>query len=261
MSEGIEQAENGVLTRRQIMGMAALAGGISFAGPVSAQFSLGKALKVGKGLIDAESLSDDDMNNYFGQMATDMDSRNPVAGSNDPYGQRLAALSRGLESYDGLDLDIKAYLVQDVNAFAMADGTIRVFAGLMDEFTDDEVRYVIGHEIGHVKEGHTKERMQTAMRTEAALGAASMASGTAGRLARSDLGALFTKVITSEHSKSNENEADDYAMNFMKAKGYAPDACVTALDKLAAMSGGSGPQWLSTHPSPASRANRMRKKV
>ena len=65
-------------------------------------------------------------------------------------------------------------------------------------------------------------------------------------------------MILAQHSQGNEREADDYAMKFMKAKKYSPQACVTALEKLDALSGGSGASWLSTHPSPKERAERMR---
>jgi putative metalloprotease len=177
----------------------------------------------------------------------------------DPYGKRIAALSKDLEEHDGLKLDIKSYLVSDVNAFAMGNGTIRVFAGLMDKYTDDEIRYVIAHEIGHVKNGHSKKRMQAALRTSALKSAASAAGGKAGRLADSELGALFANVISAKHSQGNEKEADDYAMRFMKDKKYDAKACVTALEKLAAMNGsGSKTDWLSTHPSLEERAKRMR---
>ncbi len=38
-------------------------------------------------------------------------------------------------------------MAKDVNAFAMANGCIRVYSGLMDMMTDNEVEAVIGHEI------------------------------------------------------------------------------------------------------------------
>lgn len=247
------------LDRRTILSFSALAGGISLATPAWAQFNIGKIAGAGKDLADAESISDADLKLQFDAIAADTDRRNPIAGPATPHGKRIAALSKGLKSHDGLSLDIKAYLVKDVNAFAMANGTIRVFAGLMDMFSDDEIRYVIGHEIGHVKAGHSKKRMQTALRASAAQKAASGVGGGAGRLAASELGDLFRKVIVAQHSQSNEKEADDYAFAFMKAKGYQTVACATALDKLAAMDGGGGgPQWLSTHPSPKERAKRMR---
>jgi metalloprotease len=252
------------VSRRQLMTFLAFAGGISSVSPLHAQFGTGGLGKIGKGLdaakdlSDAQSINDVELKAYFDQMAADMDRQNPVATMKDPYGKRVAKLSQGLKTHDGLNLDIKAYLVTDVNAFAMANGTIRVFAGLMDKFTDDEIRYVMGHEIGHVKRGHTKKRMQAALRSSALGKAASAAGGTVGRIADSDLTKFFNKVISSQHSQANENEADDYAMSFMKAKKYPPTACVTALDKLSAMSGPGGAKWLATHPSPQERSKRMR---
>ncbi len=251
------------LTRRQIMVLSAIAGGISFAGPVGAQFGglgrIGKAAGAASDLAKAESISDSEINGYFGQIAQEYDTLNPVAGPKTTYGKRVAALSKGLQTHDGLNLDIKAYLVKDVNAFAMGNGTIRVFAGLMDKFTDDEIRYVIGHEIGHVKNGHSKKRMQAELRTSALKKGASAVGGKVGRIANSELTNMFSKVVSAQHSQADEKQADDYAMNFMKTKGYAGMACVTALDKLAAMgSGGGGPAWLQTHPSPEARSKRMR---
>lgn len=247
------------MNRRRVLLLSALASGTSAVSPALwAQFNFGKALDAGKDLARSGSISDEELKGYFDQMAADSDKKNKVATPGDPYGKRLAALTSGLDSYDGLALDIKAYLVTDINAFAMANGTIRIFAGLMDKFTDDEVRYVIGHEIGHVKAGHTKARIQTAMRTSALRNAASATGGKAGALADSQLGDLFEKVIKAQHSQGNEREADDYAMKFMRANNYAPQACVSALEKLDALSGGGGAAWLSTHPSPKERAARMK---
>ena len=252
---------NAHLSRRQIVAMGSLLGGISVAAPLRAQ-SLDSIFGSAKKVIDAVSYSDEEMAVYFDQMSAQMDSQNTVAGPDDPYGQRLAALSQGLETYDGLNLDIKAYRVADVTAFAMANGTIRVYSGLMDQFTDDEVRYVIGHEIGHVKKEHTRKRMEGALQQEAALSIAGTAGGEVGELAAGELGQLFNSVISSQHSQKHEKQADDYAFDFMRTNQYDAEACATALEKLDALSGGSSqPDWLSTHPSPKSRAKRMRKKL
>ena len=248
-----------ILNRRNILAISAIAGGFSVAAPLRAQINIGKVLDAGKDVAKAESITDDELKAYCDQMTVEMDKNNPVAGPKSVYGKRVATLSKGLASHDGLNLDIKAYEVVDVNAFAMANGTIRIFAGLMDQFTDDEIRYVIGHEIGHVKNGHTKKRMQGALRVSAARKGASAAGGTVGRIASGELGKMFENVIAAKHSQGNENEADDYAMSFLKTKKYPAMAAVTALDKLAAMDGGDGKtKWLATHPSPASRAKRMR---
>lgn len=248
------------ISRREILRISLIAGGISVASPSWAQFNVGKALSAGRGIAQAETISDAELQSYFNEVSAETDRLNPIARANSPYGRRVASLAQGLQNYDGLKLDIKAYLVSDINAFAIGNGTIRIFAGLMDSFSDDEIRYVIGHEIGHVKAGHSKKRMQTALRATALQDAAGAAGGKVAKLSSSELGDLFTKVIIAQHSQANENEADDYAMRFMKAKGYSPEAAVSALEKLAALAGGSGGTlpWLSTHPSPAARAKRMR---
>lgn len=247
-------------SRRDFIAMATILGGISIAAPASAQ-SLGDIMGSAKKVVKAASYSDAEMKVFFDQMSADMDDKNPIAGPDDPYGQRLAALTQGLESHDGLDLDIKAYLVSDVNAFAMANGTIRIFAGLMDQFTDDEVRYVIGHEIGHVQREHTKKRMKGALQRDAAMSVASTADSGVRRIADSDLGKFFGDVITAQHSQKHEKEADDYAFEFMQQRGYDANACVTALEKLGGGGSSGIAAWTSTHPSPASRAKRMRKKL
>jgi putative metalloprotease len=256
--------EEGIaLTRREIVRLSTIAGGISVAAPGWAQFSIGKAISAGKGLAAAESIGDTELKSYFDQVAAETDRLNPIAGPRTVYGRRVAALSRGLATHDGLKLDIKAYMVTDVNAFAMGNGTIRLFKGLLDQLTDDEVRYVIGHEIGHVKNGHSKKRMQTALRAAALQDAAGAAGGKVARLAASEIGDLFKKVIDAQHSQANEKVADDYGLNFLKVKGFQPMGAVTALDKLAAMEAGHKDvtPWLSTHPSPASRARRMRQQL
>ncbi len=248
-------------SRGIMLAAVAAVAGLGAAMPLQAQFNVGNVVKSAKKVAEAASYSDEEIVSFFSQMSEEMDSQNPVATMDDPYGQRLAALTEGLDSYDGLDLDIKAYLVKDVNAFAMGDGTVRVFAGLMDKFEDDELRCVIGHEIGHVKLEHGKKRMKRTLQQDAALSVAGTASSDVRRLANSELGKLFGDVITAQHSQKAERNSDDYALEFMKANNYNAEACVTAMEKLGTMSSGGGIDLLKTHPSPQSRAKRMRKKL
>ncbi|MEL6877404.1 MAG: M48 family metallopeptidase [Pseudomonadota bacterium] len=250
-------------TKSRAFVLAALAGvvGLGAAVPLSAQLNIGNAIKSAKKVADAVSYSDEEMVSFFSQMAEDMDSKNPVATMDDPYGQRLATLTEGLDNYDGLDLDIKAYLVKDVNAFAMGDGTVRIMAGLMDKFEDDEIRCVIGHEIGHVKLEHGQKRMRGALQKDAALSVAGTASGDVRRIANSELGKLFDNVVTAQHSQKAERRADDYAIEFMQANDYDAEACITAMEKLSTLSSGGGIELLKTHPSPKKRAKRMRKQI
>jgi len=248
------------MKRRDFILLATMFSGVSFVGNASAQFNLGRALEAGKNLLQSETLSDSELRVYFDRLAANSDRQNQLASISSPHGKRIAKLSEGLHDHDGLTLNIKAYISSEVNAFAMANGVIRVYSGLMDRFSDDEIRYVIGHEIGHVQAGHTKARIQTAMRTSALRNAVASTGGTAGDLAESALGGLFEQVIRAKHSQANENEADDRALSFMRQKEYPLQACVSALEKLETL-GGNNASWLSTHPSPKERAERIRAQI
>ncbi len=79
-------------------------------------------------------------------------------------------------------MNYKVYMAKDVNAFAMANGCIRVYSGLMDMMTDNEVEAVLGHEMGHVALGHVKKGMQVALGTNAIRVAAASAGGIVGSL-------------------------------------------------------------------------------
>lgn len=241
------------------VGMAGVAA-FALAAPAHAQ-SLGNILGSAKKIAQAATVSDEQIVSSFSQMSAELDRQNTVAPAKNPYAVRLAKLTTGLSSYDGLKLDIKAYLASDVNAFAMGDGTVRVYSGLMDKFTDDEVRCVIGHEIGHVKLEHGKKRLKMALQKDAALSVAGTASGGVRKLASSELGGLIGNVISAQYSQADETAADDYALTFMAAKSYPQPACATAMDKLAALDTGGGIGLLKTHPAPAQRAKRMRAKI
>jgi putative metalloprotease len=220
---------------------------------------LGGALGAATDAAKAASLTDDEVRKYASQMAVYSDKQAKIAPADSPYGKRLTALAVPEDA--GLRLNYKCYMTKEVNAFAMADGTIRLYSGLMDMMTDDELRYVIGHEMGHVKSGHTKKRMQTALATSAAQKGVAASGTKAAMLADSQLGDLMVQVVRAQHSQGNEREADDYSMQFMSRRKYDRKACVTALEKLVKLSGGGGASWVSTHPSPKERADRMRAQI
>lgn len=86
--------------------------------------SIGSAAKA----VKAATLSNDDVIAYTKEYINWMDENNPVAPADHELAQRLVKLTSGLSNYDGQQLNFKVYLVRDVNAFACADGSVRVCA-------------------------------------------------------------------------------------------------------------------------------------
>jgi len=156
---------------------------------------------------------------------------------------------------DGREFDFKVYLSPTINAFAMADGTIRIYSGLMDMMTDAELIFVIGHEIGHVAENHIKEKLRLAYAGSAVRKAIASQQNEAGDIARSAIGALTEGLLNVQFSQQEEREADDFGVMLLKQKGYDIQPAISALMKLAALGGDHS--FLSSHPAPAKRAKRL----
>jgi len=122
-----------------------------------------EGLGIGAKVAQSYNLSDADMVAMARKGVAEIDNRNQVAPKNSKYGKRLSKLTKTFKSVNGQPLNFKVYRSEEVNAFAMPDGSIRVYSGLMDKMNDDELAFVIGHEIGHVAKGHSKKRFKTAL--------------------------------------------------------------------------------------------------
>jgi putative metalloprotease len=223
-----------------------------------AGFDLGGMIDAGKDLTKAATLSDGEVKQLASDASKSYDNANKVAPPSSPYAKRLAKLTKGMKTEGDTKPKIKVYLVKDVNAFAMADGTVRVFSGLMDKMTDDEVRYIIGHEIGHVNLGHSKKALQTAYTTSAVRKAGSATGNGLVALSDAALGDMAEKLVHAQFSQSQESDADQYALKLMKANKYEPKAAVSALRKLEKMYGNDSSVF-SSHPAPEDRADALEK--
>ncbi|CAG9177390.1 M48 family metallopeptidase [Cupriavidus respiraculi] len=212
--------------------------------------------QAGGSLFSAATLSDANVKTLSDQSCAEMDKKNAIAAPTSTYGKRLTTIMAGLQN-TGIPLDAKVYETKEVNAWAMANGCVRIYSGLMDLMTDDEVRGVVGHEIGHVALGHTKAAMQVAYATAAARGVlGSTGSATLTALSSSQLGELGETLINSQFSQRQETAADDYSFDLLTKNKANREALVTAFRKLAALDGGKS-SMLSTHPGSLDRAKHI----
>src|SRR2546423_1677291 len=220
---------------------------IDFGSAISAAADLGKAA----------TLSEADVKSYARQVREYQDAREKMVPASSKYAQRLATLTGKFQTYDGLSLNFKAYQKNEVNANATADGSVRVYTGLMDLLTDDELLFVIGHEIGHVKFGHSAKEMRSALTVSGARkAAAASGNSTVSTLAASELGGLAEAVLNAQYSQSQETESDDYGLTFLKKNKIKTDGAASSLRKLAKL-GGRRHSMLSSHPEPSARAERI----
>ncbi|SAL49178.1 peptidase M48, Ste24p [Caballeronia arvi] len=218
-------------------------------------------MQSGQLATQALMLSDNDVRTLSDKSCAQMDSENQIAPASSPYTQRLNKISKQLgDNINGVPVNYKVYITKDVNAWAMANGCVRVYSGLMDLMNDDEVRGVVGHEMGHVALGHTKKAMQVAYATSAARSVAASGSGMIASISGSQLGDLTEKFVNAQFSQSQETAADDYSFDSQKKKGYNPAGLVTAFQKLATIDGGKS-SMLDSHPSSPARAKHIQDRI
>ena len=226
----------------------------------------GKLLNAGKDVAKAVTLSDADIARLSRESVEWMDANNPVADDSTSYGARLKRLTAGITDAEGLPLNFKVYLVTDVNAFACGDGSIRVFAALMDLMDDDELMSIIGHEIGHVVHADTKHAMKNAYLASAARNAAGAAEGSMlAKLSDSQLGEVVTAFTDAQFSQKQEYAADEYGFQFAVKNGFSPYGMANSLNKLVELSKGAKAstvqKMFSSHPDSEKRAARMKEQA
>ena len=221
----------------------------------------------GAKVVQAMTLSDADIRAYVGQYVAQSDAQNAVLPASNAYSKRLAKITSGLTQVGDVPLNFKVYQTKDVNAFACADGSVRVYTGLMDLMDDDELLGVIGHEIGHVALEHTKKDMKNALLRSAALSGLAATGETMAALTQSDLAALGEAMMSAKFSRKQEMEADDFSYAFLKAAGYNPTCMRNSLLKLQSLESGAstmnGPvsQLFSSHPTTDKRVANINKQL
>lgn len=214
------------------------------------------AAEAGMDAIKAVTLSDEDVQMMALQASKASDAKHRVAPPGDPYAKRLRRLVGDTYNDEGYQFNFKVYLSDTANAFAMADGTIRIYSGLMDIMEDDELRFVVGHEMGHVVKQHIKKKIMLAYAASAVRKGVASQENLAGDIAKSGLGGLMQALLNAQFSQEEERQADDYGILYLKRTNRDINAAVSAMNKLAAL--GKGHSFLSSHPAPEQRAKRLK---
>lgn len=147
-----------------------------------------------------------------------------------------------------------------VNAFALPGGYIYVTRGILTHFSSEaELAGVLGHEIGHVTARHGVRQVSRAQLAQLGLGIGTILVPELRPfedIAGAGLGLLFLK-----YGRDAERQADDLGLQYMTREGYDPREMAATFEMLAAASGALDgdrlPGWLSTHPDPMERRDRI----
>lgn len=188
-----------------------------------------------------------------------------------------ARVQAAVESYfasSGLKGQLANYkwefnLVEDkqVNAWCMPGGKVVVYSGLLPVAKDDAgLAVVMGHEIAHAIAEHGNERMSQGLLAQMGGVALSTALSTQPAATKQlwmsayGAGAQYGAILP--YGRMQENEADHLGLVFMTMAGYDPNAAIPFWERMAAgKSGQAPPEFLSTHPSSATRIANIRRLI
>jgi Zn-dependent protease with chaperone function len=177
-------------------------------------------------------------------------------------GDRLVAaapaeLKQPVYEYSFTPVNLKA-----INAFALPGGPMFVHRGMFDAASaEGEVVGVMAHELSHVLLRHGTANATKAQnpwlqlgQLAGAIGGSVVGGGAGAAIAQGSQFGLGTLLM--RYSRDFEKQADLLGVQIMARAGYDPRALARmfeTIEREAKSSGGSGPQWMSSHPNPGNR--------
>lgn len=170
-------------------------------------------------------------------------------------GRRIAAAA------DDPGFDWEFTVIQDPNpnAFALPGGKVGVHTGLFKVVENEaQLAAVMAHEIGHAVARHSAERMSRQIAVEGGLAVAGAASPGIAQYGQV-LQQAATLGLVLPFSREQEAEADEIGLVYMARAGYDPRASIDLWQNFASYGGSRPPEFLSTHPSPGNRIERLKR--
>lgn len=232
-----------MIKKTALVAVAALAM-CAFALPAQAQFG-----KLGKSLGKAAKDAGNAVANVAGDMAMDvaankvstkivewMDNNNTVLADDNAYVTRLSKLvAANYTSVDGLALNYKVYENAEINLLGTADGSIRVYSGMMDVLSDDELLAVIAVQIGHIANKDTRDALMKVASEDNATKASTAQLEKLLSMSGDKIGTVVNELIQVPYTDDQSKAADSYAVNLLKTNKSNISGLTSALQKFAAM--------------------------
>jgi len=240
----------------------ALAGALVTTAPVTAQSrrssnqDIGQQIEQEYGVVDDRTREGQQLNDQLDEIVGRITSAITRQRENRNFQLRSAKILGGRSEKHN----------QVINAFALPDGRIYVTLGLMRAVgnsarADDEIAFVVGHEITHVTEQHSANQQKKAM--GAGLLAAVLGAVTRNRTIGT-AGQYGAAAYVSSFGRKDEYSADAGGLKAMHRAGYDLNGAVSMLKRLGAKGGSQNRVvngWFGSHPLTENRVARVQEMI
>ena len=122
--------------------------------------------------------------------------------------------------------DVRTYVVDNPewNAMAMPNFSVYVFKGILNDLDDDEMALVLGHEIAHATNEHSRRQQSKSSLSSiagqvASLGASKIGNSTVRTIAQQAT-SLGYSAFNNSYSRDYEDQADRVGMRYCYEAGY-----------------------------------------
>lgn len=152
----------------------------------------------------------------------------------------------------------------DLNAFALPGGPMYVNRGMLEAARNEgELAGVMAHEISHVALRHATAQATEQSKVKNQLGMLGMILGGAilGGQAGAQLGMLGAQAWMTKYSRSYETQSDTLGARIMADAGYDPRDLANVFQTIASRSRGGAPEFLSSHPDPGNRFEKINREA
>ncbi|HKR01732.1 MAG TPA: M48 family metallopeptidase [Pyrinomonadaceae bacterium] len=152
----------------------------------------------------------------------------------------------------------KVVNARDINAFALPGGPMYVNRGMIEAArTEGEMAGVMAHELSHVALRHGTAQATKAQKYSILAGVAGIAGAILGGPAVGQIGQAAVGTYFLKFSREYETEADILGAQIMARAGYDPRDLANMFRTIQQQGGSGGPEFLSSHPNPSNRYERI----
>jgi hypothetical protein len=163
----------------------------------------------------------------------------------------LTRATMRLERANAIQYTIEIIESNDINAYALPDGRIQITSAAVNNLSETELAFIIGHEEAHQKKHHYQQRVGAAMAISAGMEQIIEDEKMGNFRKVASVVALGAVAVAAAPliSKAHELEADLDARDRMIEAGYDESSTTDLLDSFGSRQG----VYFSTHPTPQFR--------
>jgi Zn-dependent protease with chaperone function len=175
-------------------------------------------------------------------------------------GRRLVAAIPPQFQQPAFDYEFRVVNASDINAFALPGGPMYVNRGMIEAARNEgEMAGVMAHEISHVALRHSTAQATKQSSAGSVLGQLGLILGGAvlGGQTGAQAGAYAAAAWMTKYSREFESQADVLGARIMADAGYDPRDLANMFQTIAQQGGSRGPEWLSSHPDPGNRYQKI----